>query len=218
VVKVNPSIEKRLIAAQIAITNLRTSPELQIALATYGYTAERISQGEMLHNTAKMHYQQKITAYGGLRTSADALNTAEQQAQEQYIRHIKLARLVLENDHGALQALHLIGKRKLNLASWLVQAQQFYTAALQDGMIMAKLAAFGLNVDELQIGAQRIEDVTAQYAARYHHKGLAQQTTRVRNQALSELDTWMRDLKVVARIALRDCPQLLEQLGMLVRS
>ena len=36
----------------------------------------------------------------------------------------------------------------------------------------------------------------------------------VRNAAITELDTWMRDLKVIARVALKDRPQLLEQIGM----
>jgi hypothetical protein len=35
----------------------------------------------------------------------------------------------------------------------------------------------------------------------------------MRDAALNELDTWMRDLRIIARVALKDRPQLLEQIG-----
>ena len=40
----------------------------------------------------------------------------------------------------------------------------------------------------------------------------------MRNQALTVLDVWMRDLKIIARVALQDRPQLLAQLGVVVRA
>ena len=44
--------------------------------------------------------------------------------------------------------------------------------------------------------------------------GDAQDATNRRNEAM---DQWVRDLRDVARIALRDRPQLLERLGFMVR-
>jgi len=211
--KGNPTIEQRLTEAHIAITNVRASADLQAALAAYGYTPERIQQGELLRDTAKAHYQQKIAAYGGLRTAADALTSAERQAQTTYMRQIKIARLALYDDRGALQALHLIGRRKPTLAGWLAQAQQFYAVALADHAIQDKLAAFSLSRSMLQDGAQQIEAVAARHATRRQQRGTAQNATSQRDAALTELETWMRDLKTIARVALKDRPQLLEQIG-----
>jgi hypothetical protein len=130
-------IEQRLTEAHVAITNVRASADLQVALAAYGYTPERIQQGELLRDTAKAQYQQKITAYGGLRAATDALTSAERQAQAIYMRQIKIARVALEDERGALQALHLSGRRKPTLAGWIAQAQQFYAAALADSTIQS---------------------------------------------------------------------------------
>lgn len=47
--------------------------------------------------------------------------------------------------------------------------------------------------------------------------GDAQDATYRRNEAMGAMDQWVRDLRDVARIALRDRPQLLERLGFMVR-
>ena len=132
------------------------------------------------------------------------------------MRQIKIARVALEDDRGALQALHLIGWRTPTLASWITQAQQFYAAALANSAIQSKLAAFSLTGSMLENGAQQIEAVAARHATRRQQRGAAQNATSVRNVALTNLDTWMRDLKIIARLTLKDHPQLLEQIGVTV--
>lgn len=214
--KGTPTIEQRLSEAHIAITNVRASADIQAALAAYGYTPERIHQGERLRDTAKAQYQQKITAYGGLRSAADALTKAERQAQAAYTRHVRIARVALEGDRGTLQALHLNGRRKRSLAGWLAQAQQFYAAALADSNVQHKLAELSLDSGTLKEGAYQIEAVAACHAARRQQRGTAQNATSVRNAALTDLDIWMRDLRIIARVALKDRPQLLEQIGLTV--
>ena len=49
-------------------------------------------------------------------------------------------------------------------------------------------------------------------------KGQAQEATRLRNQKLEELEDYCRLLKTLAALALQDRPQLMESLGILVRS
>jgi hypothetical protein len=48
--------------------------------------------------------------------------------------------------------------------------------------------------------------------------GESQEATRGKDKALAELEEWMSDFYAVARIAMEDQPQLLESLGLLVRS
>lgn len=213
-----PNVEQRLTLARVALTNAQANPEIQAALQTFGYTTERIEQGEMLYEAAQTQYQQKITAYGGLRTAADALSSAEQQAQATYTRHVKIARVALEDDRGALQALRLQGKRKMNMAGWLAQAQHFYAVALADVAIQRKLADFSLTRTVLQEGARQVEAVATGNATRSQQRGVAQDATRVRNKAITALDKWMSDFRTIARVALKDRPQMLEQLGITVRS
>lgn len=49
-------------------------------------------------------------------------------------------------------------------------------------------------------------------------KGESQDATKLKDTAFIELDDWMSEFYVVAKIALEDNPQLLESLGKFVRS
>lgn len=49
-------------------------------------------------------------------------------------------------------------------------------------------------------------------------KGEAQEATRARNEKLEALDDYCTELKAIARMALEEQPQLMEKLGVLVRS
>ncbi|NEP46299.1 MAG: hypothetical protein F6K35_46720, partial [Okeania sp. SIO2H7] len=55
-------------------------------------------------------------------------------------------------------------------------------------------------------------------AAQEKEKGEAQQATKTRDEALDALDDWLGDFLAIAEVALADKPQLLEALGVLVRS
>ncbi len=65
-------------------------------------------------------------------------------------------------------------------------------------------------------GAQQIEAVAARHATRSQQRGTAQNATSARDAALTELEIWMRDLKIIACVALKDRPHLLEQIGVTV--
>jgi hypothetical protein len=212
------SIEQQLAEAQIMLTTLRSNPDLMSALAHYGYGEERIAEGEMLNTAAKASYQRQVTAYGGLRTVVDTLSMAEQQARAMYVHHVKIARLVFEHQRGILQTLHLLGKRKTYITGWLAQAQQFYAATLANTAIVSGFQSIGVTKNALEQGSQQVEAVARELAERSHRQGLARQTTRDRNAAMQELILWMRDFKLVARVALKDSPTILAQFGVRVRS
>jgi hypothetical protein len=50
------------------------------------------------------------------------------------------------------------------------------------------------------------------------YRGQAQEATRLRNEKLDELNDYTTELKAIAELALEGQPQLLEKLGIVVRS
>lgn len=208
------SIEQRLNLANIAINNALNEPSLAAMLAGFGYTAERLRQGGALRENALALYQRQKSAYGDLQTANDAYAAAQAQAQETYMRYVKVARVALEEERGALQKLSLASRRKRAQSGQLAQAQQFYANALADTAILDKLAAFGITRVMLGVGQQQLDAVAQGDAVRRQRQGAAQDATRARDVALAALANWMRDFMQIARVALRDRPQLLEMLGM----
>ncbi len=208
------SIEQQLNLANIAIKNALTDPSLAAALADFGYTAARLRQGGMLHEQALALYQRQKNAYGDVQTANDAYAAAQAQAQETYMRYVKIARIALEHDRGAMHKLSLAGQRKRLQAGQLAQAQQFYANALYDTVILGKLAAFAITPMMLAAGQQQIEAVAESDVVRRKCQGAARDTTSARDAALVALAGWMRDLMQIARVALKNRPQLLEMMGM----
>src|SRR5262249_59944256 len=59
----------------------------------------------------------------------------------------------------------------------------------------------------------QLDAVAEADAARRQRQGAARDATRAREAALAALAAWMRDFMQIARVALRDRPQLLQMLG-----
>ncbi len=207
------SADRLLSFAQVAITNVLNDPDLHAALAAFGYDDNRLRQGNILRENLRTFYQQQKGAYGDLYTAGDELADAQQQAHETYMRYLKVARVALEGDRGAREKLALKGERKRTLAGWLEQAQQFYSNALSDPNILNKLAEYNITSAMLETGKRQVDLVGSHNAARKQRKGTARDATRMRIEAKVALDEWMSDFLKIARVALKDRPQLLEQLG-----
>lgn len=54
--------------------------------------------------------------------------------------------------------------------------------------------------------------------AQQSRRGIAKETAKARDAALEALNRWMRDFLAIARVALADQPQALEQPGAAVTS
>ena len=122
----NGTIEEQLLAARTALTNVLNDPQLQSALSVYGYSAERLGEGQALHERAHSLHQQQRIAYGNLTTAQEALRAAQARAKTDYMYYVKVARLVLAADRGVLKQLHLNGERKHTRSGWLGQALKTY--------------------------------------------------------------------------------------------
>ena len=203
---------------QVAIDNALADAQLQQALAAYGYTAARLEQGRQLYQTVLGLQHRQQSGYGGQRTASDAANAAWKQANETYMRLSKVARVALKEQQGDCLALGLNGARKQSFAGWLAQAQQFYTNALAQQAVLAKLGEFGVTEAKLKAGQALVVAAEAAYAAQKRDKDAAQQATQARNAALRQLTRWHGDFVKIARIAFEDEPQRLEQLGIVTPS
>jgi hypothetical protein len=211
------NIEERFTLAQIAIGNTLADPTLQTTLAAYGYTADRLQQGNALRERARALYERQKSEYGELFAANDALEATQQQAQSTYMCYVKVARVALKNDRGALQKLDLATQRKGSLAGWLAQAHQFYINALSDVPILGKLAEFGITQAMLEAGQRQVDAVGEHELARRQRRGAARDATRVRDETIAALDSWMKDFTKIARLAFQDRPQFLEKLGIKAR-
>jgi hypothetical protein len=212
------TIDEFLTEAQVAIANAQANAEIQEPLAAFGYTPEVIQQGAALYDRAQATVQQQKAEYGDQIGATAALAEAWKTTKATYIPHAQVARVALKNNPGAIAQLALNGRRKQSFSGWLEQANVFYDNALGNPDTIAALAKFGITTEKLQAGKAQVKELEALNAAQEKEKGEAQQATQTRDEALDALDDWLEDFLAIAEVALADKPQLLEALGVKVRS
>ena len=96
--------------------------------------------------------------------------------------------------------------------------KKFYTVAAADSDIQSKLVRLKITTEEINGTIQLITNSELSRAEYLREKGESQDSTKSKDKAFGEIDDWMSEFYAVAKIALEDNPQLLESLGIFVRS
>jgi hypothetical protein len=212
------SIQELLIQANTALENALNDSEVQSLLTVFGYDQTAIEAGKSLYDSANQLQQKQLKEYGDQYSATEEFNTKLKAAKTEYVRFVKIARVALKNEPAAYQKLGLSGERKQSYSGWSGQVDQFYTNALADSNILAKLQKFGVTQEKLEAGKLLAEETKAANANQKKEMGEAQQATLSRDNAVDALSSWLSDFIAIARIALEEQPQFLEKLGILERS
>ena len=177
-----------------------------------------IDKGEALYNEAtqlvadqKKEYQEQSLAY-------DKFYLEKDDTEVNFNRTLKLAKVLSRNDADLQNRLGLENGKVYAIESWIESSTDFYSRLLNEPDLVTKLASFKVTVQQLNEEKTAIENLRQLRNEATIEKGQAQEATRLRNEKLSELEDYAIELKAVAEIALEKQPQLLEKLGILVRS
>jgi len=212
----NRTLEQLVVETKNSINNTLETPEMLTALAEWGYTKEKIQQGKMLQvNATDLFYAQKRES-GDQEEATQEMRQARYQANKVYMRYLKIARVALEDDIKALKDMEMLGIRKASFAAWIIQATSFYTNALKNREILAKLAEYNITKEKLNAGLAMINEANLLKEKRDQEMSEAQEATVERDKVMTELDKWYSQFIAVSKVALEDKPQALEMLGITV--
>ena len=209
----NATIDGALLFAQNAISNALNQSVLKPYFDEYGYTEEKLREGEALYKIADERNRIQKKEYGDQFEATAELKLAKANAGKDYIRHLKVARIALGGDPGAANALQLSGERKKSLSGWISQAKAFYANGLDDAKVMEAMGKFNITKEKMEAAQKLVLDCEVKYNKQLKEKGEAQTATKDRDKSLDELDAWMGEFTGIARIALEENPQYLEMLG-----
>jgi len=205
-------------AIHLALTNAEAQPEIASTIATYGYTTEVIAEGKSL-------LEETLTAYNFNKKENNETREARADFDEKclqmnntYSKHRKLARVVFRNDILNWQKLELKGRVPKSYVNWLASLKIFYSEIVADENIQTKLSRLKFTKEEAENCLVAITDIENTRTTYLREIGESQEATQSKDAAFANLDSWMQDFYAVAKIAMEDKPQLLEAIGILVRS
>lgn len=203
---------------RVSLDNAEKQPAIASALAELGYDTETIAQGKALYNKTRNAFDVNKSEDDETAESYKRWFDLKEELADRYSLDRKKAKVIFRKDEVTKERLGVTGILPKAYVTWLETVKKFYSVALSDTDIQAKLARLKITPEHLNETNQLIAEVEAARSDYLREVGESQNATKIKDAALAELDDWMRDFYAVAKIALDDQPQLLEALGKFVRS
>jgi len=210
------TLEDFLQGTRVLVGNSQAVPQIRTALGGFGYTSERLSEGQTLLQQAEALALAQKKEYGEQYEASAVTEAAWDAADRAYVNTLKIARLVFADDVQAITALKLTGSRKATLAGWMDQAVFFYGNLTAQPKLVAAMSRFGYTAEKLLAEKALVDAVVTLAQKQAQETGEAQRATADRDTIVKKLDTWVGELRTVLKIALADDPQTLEAVGISV--
>ena len=210
-------ISERLTKADVAISNALSDSQIGVLLGEYGYQTPKLSEGKALYETADLAVKKQVAAHGDQKDSTARTLAAEKTARTAYQNLAQVARAAFARDKAKLAVLGLDNAMPKPLPLFITMATTLFDNASHTTEIADTLKSYGYTTDKLAKERTKIVELSAANQAHESAKGAAQQATFEQTNAMEALDHWMAGFVKVAKVALREQPQLLEKLGILKR-
>ena len=212
------TLAEQLNAAQLAVNNTLADAEIKAAVASFGYTDVRLNEGKALCTAALQALNAKTAKAGSQLASTAELNQKRKAAEAAYQDLAQVARAIFGKERVRLNALGLRGTMPKSTDAFIASAYTLFDNTLTVPELKTSLASYGyseakLNSERAKIAAYDTANQTQESA-----KGGARQSTREQETAIKSLNDWTTQYIKIAKVALRTKPQLLEKLGVPVRT
>lgn len=203
---------------RVALVNVKSQPEIAVTMAEFGYPTETVDKGQVLYDATAAAYTLHDTEDDETSAASGLFKSKKSELERVYGNHRKKSKVAYRKDKVTADKLKITGSLAKAYVPWLDTVKKFYTVAVSDTAVQTKLALYKITLEDLSAGSALITDVENARSEYLRETGESQDATKSKDTALGLLDEWMQEFYAVARIALEDKPQLLEVLGLLVRS
>ena len=205
-------IADKITAAAQYLDTIEGDPEISAALATRGYDAAKLTEGRGLHQTAQAAFTQRqlTLAAQGHATAGVSGNAAT--AREMVIDFRETVRSITAFTAADRTALKVTGTLPTDKQKFITLARASYQAA-QQPPYAATLATYGFPAATITAALAALDAYSKADTDQNTAIGSATKAPADRNAAVKELDAYMKQLKGIAKVALRQRPDLLKKLN-----
>jgi hypothetical protein len=205
-------IADRIRAAYETITIAQTDPELAPLLAAQGYDTVKLSEGLKLQQVAQDAFVARQKAMSEQRQALAVLAGAAAQARQTYADFREGARSLFR-DSATRTELGLTGAVPEDLQKFSTLALTGYKGALDSPDHLKVLTQYGYPQALLQDALKQLDQLAAANNTGKAAQTAATHATKLRDQAMANLDDWLRQFRGLAKVATRSRPDLYKTLG-----
>lgn len=212
-------ISQLLVRSKEMLNVALADEDIRQAILRYNYTDNVLKGGQEVLEAGDQLSKACIRAAGEKNELGARGEDARKSTQSLFSEHIRLTRLALRENPEKLDKL-IGNNRKIHrrLKDWIFQVEQFYTQAVTDEDLLQRLARYGITADKLAEGLEKTRQLHQARESHNRFKGKSQDMKMRRDKAIRDVRKWMAEFIQVCRLALKENPQLLEKLGIVVLS
>ena len=203
---------------RVALSNAKSNPRIMEILNQNGISTEIMEEGSKLLSitneavvTADLARTERSKVYKGYsKLLADIIAP--------FLTYKKKAQMAFLYDQAAQDKLNLNSRSERGYVKTIGRVKSFYTKVSTDQDISEQLAKFGLsteNVNGMLASISVLEQSRADYI---NEKGISQDATNAKQKALGNLNKWMARFIALAKDTLKQHPQLMEYLYVVVKN
>jgi hypothetical protein len=177
---------------------------LREAVGNFGYTEERISEGKQLYEDLVEITKLQEKKEEERKACFERKAVMQANVSADYMKYLKIARIVFNKDNEAFLSLALKGQRERTYDKWYHQVSVFCNNLLANEQYLKKISSFGIkekniqNLKEDLDGIQTISDECTRLSARVSSLVKEKKFRIVRWQK------WLSDFIKIVRIAIQD--------------
>ena len=212
------SESKFLERSRIALTNAETHLEIKPLLASFGMDAPKIAAGWVIYNKAKTSWEFNQKEDAETTLASNDYKKAYAELESLFDRHRDQSLIFFKKRPDFLIKLGVKGNFPSKYNEFFDKVKEFYTAIQKNPDIQTQLLLCKITPAIVKDCLAKHQALLSLRAIYDKESGESQATTVSKNADLLILKDWMEDFDIIAKIALYDNPQLLEVLGILVRS
>jgi hypothetical protein len=214
----NKSLTQSMAEIGLAINGTLSNPNILTATQMFGYTSARVSnEGLAMYNKVLAEISNFQKEYGEQYSAHNEMTALWDKNREIYMPILRLTRIGLKNQSGALHSLRATGTRKRSITGFIADAEILYNNLLSQSAYLNIMIKFGVTTASINNAKTQLEALKKAHIKYFKEKGEAQDQTVKRDRMYDELYNWYSDFRAVLRIALVDSEQMLEKLGIVVK-
>lgn len=203
---------------RVAFENVANQTEIASIMAEFGFDPASIAGGKTIYEETRQSYDFNKQEDDETSEAYSNFSTKKALLERTYKLHRKKAKVIFRNQPETLKKLEIDGSMPLSYTKWLEMVKKFYKVSLKHENIQQKLIRLKVTTEHLIATDLLIDELGQSRSFYLREKGESQDATKQKDAAFDKIDDWMSEFYAVAKIALEDNPQLLEALGLIVRS
>lgn len=215
--KLKCSEEAALEDYRVAIQNAVNQPAIAASLDKIGYGPEKMREGVALLAKTIASRDNKNKAKNRKNEAYRIFTSKRVQLNKSFTLHRKLAKILFRKDEVTSRNLYISMMVPRTYSPWINVVKLFYKNAAASADIQMKLNQLKLSAEDIMSALELVQETENARADYFRARGVSQNATQIKDEAMFALNEWMRDFYKIARIALVQNPQLLEVLGVVVK-